>query len=150
MVELEGLEREVLKLRCFQNKISSLKSWVESIFSYYNTYKKFLNFLQAHEFYLVDFDILCQFSKVFQVCQEIQVTLALWELLLRVLKALQGYQDCEAERAPQEMLCLFSLVPQANLVSLGLWDGKVLADTMEVQGHLVGCNYYFKLKRLYL
>lgn len=91
-----------------------------------------------------DFDMLCTFSKVLQVCKGIQVTQVRWELLWRVLKALSGYQDCQAEREPQEMRCLSSQVTQAALVSLGLWARKGLADHMEVQGPLVSYDYQFK------
>lgn len=91
-----------------------------------------------------DFDMLCTFSKVLQVCKGIQVTQVWWELLWKVPKALLGYQDCQAEREPQEMLCLSSQVTQADLVSLDLWARKGLADPVEVQGPVVGCNCQFK------
>lgn len=74
--------------------------------------------------------------EVLQVCKGIKVTQVRWELLWKVPKALLGYQDCQAEREPQEMLCLSSQVTQADLVSLDLWARKGLADPMEVQGPL--------------
>lgn len=79
--------------------------------------------------------------KVLQVHQGIKVTQVPLELVWKVLQALPGYQDTQAERVPQQIPTLPGLAPQAHLAGLGLWDRKAFKEILEALGLRVSFKY---------